>query len=248
MHHKKFNKVLTRLTQNNPVLISTRYYKLKYLPVEYPVHYKDISYEWAGKTSLLAHPSVTMFLPLQRFILLPTNRYSENSNTCISKVMRPNAKVLQLYRSFSTHNNRIKNSSHQIPSHLTQPVQHINYHLQLFPTITCPQCIYLKGLIPNPPWHINHTSWSRTFSSRGLSTHKRKYLLFAVTSYFINIQTLIPLSNNFLPSDVKKASSLIPSLYMYLGSFYRLLLSSFQLTVTSFSIALVSCLEIWRVF
>ena len=87
--------------------------------------------------------------------------------------MCPNATVLPLCSFFTTHNTRITNFSHHIPSHLTQPVQHVNSHLQLFPSLTVPHCISLNVFIQEPPWHISHTSLSRPFSSRVLSVHIR---------------------------------------------------------------------------
>ena len=47
LHCKKINKSLTRITQKNPVLCSTRYSRPKYLPLNYPMHYKYTSYTWA---------------------------------------------------------------------------------------------------------------------------------------------------------------------------------------------------------
>ena len=178
------------------------------------------------------HPSVTAFLLLDMVILVPTNGDYAKSNTSLSKVVWTNATFLQLSCSFLTHITIIPNSAHHITAHLTHPVKHVNSHLHILTTLTCPHYIYFfKELKQNLPWHISHTFRSRPFSSRGLSAHIQKIRLFLVTPYFNHssrFNFLNLLSNNFFPSDphiVKRAWSWMPPLCMYLGSFSRLILS-----------------------
>ena len=61
VHNKILNKVLVRLTHQNPLLCSTSYYKPKYLPFDDPIHYNILV--TCGRTGpySLTHPSVTAY-------------------------------------------------------------------------------------------------------------------------------------------------------------------------------------------
>ena len=98
------------------------------------------------------HPSVTAFLLLDMVILVPTNGDYAKSNTSLSKVVWTNATFLQLSCSFLTHITIIPNSAHHITAHLTHPVKHVNSHLHILTTLTCPHYIYFfKELKQNLP-------------------------------------------------------------------------------------------------
>ena len=73
VHHKTFKKVLARQNRKNPPICSTRYYKLKY-PHLTAIHITKTSIT-RGRTDFypLTHPSVTVFLPPSRDILIPKN-------------------------------------------------------------------------------------------------------------------------------------------------------------------------------
>ena len=46
---RKYKKVFAQLTQTNPLFNFTRYYKLKYLPFDYPTYYKEICFVWENR-------------------------------------------------------------------------------------------------------------------------------------------------------------------------------------------------------
>ena len=49
VHHETFKKVLAWIKHQNPVLHSTRSYKLKYIQFDNPMHDQEIFYVWANR-------------------------------------------------------------------------------------------------------------------------------------------------------------------------------------------------------
>ena len=47
VHSNKLKPVLVKLTQHHPVLFSSKFFKLKYIPFDYYIHYGNIWYVWA---------------------------------------------------------------------------------------------------------------------------------------------------------------------------------------------------------
>ena len=105
-------------------------------------------------------------------------------------------------------------------------MHHRNSHLQLLIALTYPQCILLKVLNQNFPWHITHTLLYRPVYSQWTLGSYTKNCFFLFTPNFdhssrFDLPTL--LCNNFFPSDphiINRAGVWMSSLCIYLGSFY----------------------------
>ena len=88
VHYDKLKKYLAQPTQHNPLLCSTRSYKLKYTPFDNPMHYKYTCYVKAGRwlppdiplrdrlcgiLTIKNEPIYTSYEPLRRFYFAPFN-------------------------------------------------------------------------------------------------------------------------------------------------------------------------------
>ena len=181
MHCKKFKKVLTWLTQKNPVLLSVMYHKLKYLLFEYPTNYKEISYAWSYIRLPPWHtpPWPRSYLCGGLSAYLPMD--NQRNQTHASLKSCASTRQLYYYPIFfhpQYHNSKFL-SSHSLTFNPTCNI----------PNSYVSSMYHVKGLSQNIPWHISHTFRSRSFSPRGLSAHIWQIYLFAVTPHFTIIQT-----------------------------------------------------------